>query len=85
MVVRLDHRGRAPQARRGRDRPARLRAPAVGSDPAHPRTARVPRALPAVRVDRHRRGVALQRHRVQGAAPVRRLPRTVRARQGDLS
>ena len=77
---------RPPQARRRRHRPARdgagphrrPGAAAARPDPAHGR-------LPAVRLGRHRGAERVRRHRLQGAAPLPRLRRAVRARQGDLS
>ena len=52
-------------------------AAAAGGDPADG-------VVPAVRFGGHRGAQRVQRHRLQGAAPVPHLPGTVRAREGDL-
>ncbi len=48
------------------------------ADPARDR-------LPALRLGRRRADLGVRRDRLQGALPLRRLPRAVRAREGDLS
>ncbi len=52
---------------------------------AHPDPGAPRRALPAVRVGANPRDVPIQRDRLQGALPLRAVPRAVRARQGDSS
>ena len=71
------------EARRGRDR-----ATARGADPHRPGAADAdpthPGSLPALWIRADDPDRAVQRHRLQGAAPVRRLPGTVRVGEGDL-
>src|SRR5487761_1673075 len=67
-------RGSGPARSRSRSPPA---PPACGPH--------IRRGMPAVRVGGHPRDLTVQRHRLQGAASVPRVPGAVRARQGDLS
>ena len=82
-------------ARRGRptgsSEPGRAKLAAAGIAPPGPAARRRPacpaatgRALPALRVDRHRAGQPLRLHRLQGAVALPGLPRTVRPREGDV-
>ena len=56
----------------------------TGSGPPHPR--RPPRSgpVPALRFRRHHADRSLRRDRVQGAVPLRGLPRALRVREGHL-
>ena len=60
--------------------------PAPGRpDPARPCSPpRRTRPLPAVRLGRGRADLGVRRDRLQGALPLHRLPRALRAREGDL-
>ena len=57
----------------------------LGSGPAHPHRD-PPRAgpLPALRLGGHHADRGVQRDRVQGAVPLRELPRALRVREGNL-
>ena len=64
--------------------PAQPRPDPPGPGPAHPH--RPPRAgpVPALRIPRYNADRGVQRDRVQGAVPLRGLPRALRIRKGNL-
>src|SRR5262245_1672710 len=84
MVERLDHRAWPGRASRARPLGARPRAHEWWPDPAHPPADGARGGLPAVRLGAHRADLGVRRHGVQGALPLHRLSRAVRAREGDL-
>ena len=84
LVERLDHRAR-PRRRcveHGLSAPGPRRAGRPVALTLLP--TRRGRDLPAVRLGRRRADLGVRRHRLQGALPLHRLPRAVRAREGDL-
>ena len=77
--------GRAKLAAGGIAPPGKAPVRTAGPVPLQPRPHPPDGGLPALRLRGHRGAVGVRRHRLQGPAPLPHLPRTVRARQGDLT
>src|SRR5436190_69038 len=84
VVQRLDQRARPAGAAAARALGARPGAAVRRPDPADPDAHGPCGGLPAVWVRAHRADLGVRRDGLQGALPLRGLPRAVRAREGDL-
>src|SRR5690606_10623479 len=83
---RLDDARRAREAARLWHRPpSHARTNVVASHRLRAPRAGLGSALPPLRLDPHHRDIALRLHRVQGALPLPRLPRSLRPLQALLS